>query len=155
MLVKPYPQRIYNLVKGFIDTQIIMAQGRVWLSRNVLGVCRNDVSRLVGNCRKKMLFVLPNTLSSECGMWTGRISILWEPAQYANSQTPDWLTESSTVFGRTASQSVSTCWFLCMLLHGADHCSDSITVDFWFGGREWGFLLNILHNEHISLLCVW
>lgn len=42
-----------------------MAQGRVWLSKNVLGVvCRNDVSRLVGNCRKKMLFVL----SVVCGL---------------------------------------------------------------------------------------
>lgn len=47
-----------------------MVQGRVWLSKNVLGVSRNDMSHLVAICRKKMLIVLPNTLSSECGMWT-------------------------------------------------------------------------------------
>lgn len=91
---------------GFIDTQIIMVQGRVWLSKNVLGVSRNDMSRLVAICRKKMLIVLPNTLSSECGMWTNWIRILWKPAQYSNSQTPrltHWIKHSLRKYSLTIS----------------------------------------------------
>lgn len=47
-----------------------MVQGRRRLSKNVLGVHRNNVSRLIESSRKKMLLycLIPYLLSGVCGL---------------------------------------------------------------------------------------
>lgn len=61
------PSKDSKFSKGVNRYQKIMVQSKIWLSKNVWGVHRNDVSRLAESSRKKMLIILPNP-SVVCGL---------------------------------------------------------------------------------------
>lgn len=54
------PSKNSEFSKGVNRYQKIMVPDRIWLSKNVLGVHRSDVSHRAESSRKKILIILPN-----------------------------------------------------------------------------------------------